>query len=98
MTENTFRRLRSLPLRLACACALVLAAGTRFAAAASPVILTEATTTRAIAVDSVTKMRDPFPLTTPGYTAGADTRTRVMFFVLGLDLLAGEGANALTAD
>ncbi len=100
MSENILRRFRAPLLRLACAsCALLFASSAQQAAlAAAPVILTEATSTRAIAVDAVTKLRDPFPLTTPGYTAGADTRTRIMFFVLNLDLLAGEGANALSAD
>ncbi|MGI9105175.1 MAG: DUF1800 domain-containing protein [Pyrinomonadaceae bacterium] len=100
MIENTFRRLRAfLPHVI---CVLLLVAGAprvAFAAATSaPVILTEATTTRAIAVDALTKLRDPFPLTTPGFTAGGDRRTRVMFFVLNLDLLAGEGTNSLLAD
>jgi len=98
MIELTPCRFRAPLLRLAFACALLCAAGALDATSAAPLILTEATTTRAIAVDAVTKLRDPFPLTTPGFTAGADTRTRVMFFVLNLDLLAGEGANALTAD
>lgn len=101
MCKNTLRRFRASLLRFACACTLLLTAGAHHAAhaaASGPVILTEATSTRAIAVDSVTKLRDPFPLNTPGYTVGADTRTRVMFFVLNLDLLAGEKANALTVD
>ncbi|HJR06519.1 MAG TPA: DUF1800 domain-containing protein [Pyrinomonadaceae bacterium] len=101
MIQHTLRRRLRAPLvRLACTCVLLLfAAGAHLAAyAATPVIVTEATSTRAVAIDAVTKLRDPFPLTTPGFTAGADTRTRVMFFVLNLDLLAGEGANALTAE
>jgi uncharacterized protein (DUF1800 family) len=98
MIEITPYRFRAPLRRFALLCALLCAAGALAAASAAPVILTEATTTRAIAVDAVTKLRDPFPLHTPGFTAGADTRTRIMFFVLNLDLLAGEGANALTAD
>lgn len=98
MTETTPSRKRASLRRFALLCAILCAAGALCAASAAPVILTEATTTRAVAVDAVTKLRDPFPLTTPGFTAGADRRTRVMFFVLNLDLLAGEGANALTAD
>lgn len=99
MIEFTLRRSRRRAPLLQLACALLfVSAASHSAFAAAPVILTEATTTRAIAVDAVTKFRDPFPLTTPGYTAGADTRTRIMFFVLNLELLAGEGANALTAD
>lgn len=96
MIESTLRRFRAPLLQLGCA--LLFAFAACHSAFAAPVILTEATTTRAIAVDAVTKFRDPFPLHIPGYTAGADTRTRIMFFVLNLDLLAGEGANALTAD
>lgn len=84
--------------RLAFACALVCAAGAFSSTQAAPVILTETATTRAIAVDAVTKLRDPFPLNIPGHTVGANTRTRIMFFVLNLELLAGEGANALTAE
>ena len=99
MTEITPCRFRASVVRFALLlCAVLCAAGALHTTHAAPVILTEATTTRAIAVDAVTKLRDPFPLTTPGFTAGADARTRVMFFVLNLDLLAGEGANALTAD
>ncbi|HEX8130784.1 MAG TPA: DUF1800 domain-containing protein [Pyrinomonadaceae bacterium] len=98
MIETTPYRFRAPLLRLVVLCAFLCAAGAFRVASAAPVILTEATSTRAIAVDAVTKLRDPFPLTTPGFTVGADTRTRVMFFVLNLDLLAGEGANALTAD
>ncbi|HZH30163.1 MAG TPA: DUF1800 domain-containing protein [Pyrinomonadaceae bacterium] len=98
MTETIPYRFRVSFLRLALVCALVCATGALCSASAAPVILTEATSTRAIAVDAVTKMRDPFPLNTPGFTVSADRRTRVMFFVLNLDLLAGEGANALTAD
>ncbi|HEX8458550.1 MAG TPA: DUF1800 domain-containing protein [Pyrinomonadaceae bacterium] len=96
MIETTPCRFRSPFSRLAFACALVCAAFS--VAAAAPVILTETETTRAIAVDTVTKLRDPFPLYTPGFTVGANTRTRVTFFVLNLELLAGEGANALTVD
>jgi uncharacterized protein (DUF1800 family) len=63
-----------------------------------PIVLTDENSTRAIAVDSLTRMRDPFPVSSSSFVASADTRTRVLVFVLNLDLLAGEGANALTAD
>lgn len=63
----------------------------------APVVLTEPNSTRAIAVDSVAKMRDPFTINSPGLV-GSDRRTRVIFFVLNLDLLAGEGAKALSVD
>jgi uncharacterized protein (DUF1800 family) len=48
-------------------------------------------------MEAVTLRREPFPLTMP-VPFSADTRNRIVFFVMNLDLLAGEGANALTAD
>jgi len=66
-------------------------------AAGGPTILTEPNSTRAIAVESVTFRRDPFSLTMP-VPYSPDTRNRIVFFVMNLDLLAGEGANALTVD
>jgi glucose/arabinose dehydrogenase len=61
-----------------------------------PVLLTEANSDRAIALDSVTMFRDPFPLTNP-FNFSADGRTRVSFFALNLDLLTGETVAAVTA-
>jgi uncharacterized protein (DUF1800 family) len=66
-------------------------------AATGPVILTEPASTRAIALESVTSRKEPFSLTMP-VPFSADSRTRIIFFVMNLDLLAGEGINALTAD
>ncbi|MCA1616733.1 MAG: DUF1800 domain-containing protein [Acidobacteria bacterium] len=100
MTENRFslfnaRAARPLVVRAACALALLCCAAA--VAAAAPVIITENNSTRAIAVDAVTKLRDPFSTTSPGFV-GSDERTRVQFFVMNLELLAGEGANALSVD
>lgn len=99
MTDNKFLSPRARVSRLAARS--VFALGCLFACAAlagaAPVILTENNSTRAIAVDALTKMRDPFTITSPGFV-GADRRTRVMFFVMNLDLLAGEGVGALSAD
>ena len=61
-----------------------------------PVLLTEANSNLAIAIDSVTMFRDPFPLTNP-FNFSADGRTRVSFFALNLDLLPGETMSAVTA-
>ena len=89
---------RTLPARaLAFVRAAVVLLALAPAAAAAPVILTERDSTRAVAFDALTKMRDPFTIAQPGFV-GSDRRTRVMFFVLNLELLAGEGASALTAD
>src|SRR6266496_1718789 len=63
----------------------------------TPVLLSEATSTRAIAFESVTMRPEPFPVTS-SVAFSADTRTRVAIFAMNLDLLAGEGASAFTAD
>jgi uncharacterized protein (TIGR03437 family) len=61
-----------------------------------PALLTEENTDRAIALDSVTFMRDPFPLTTPS-NFSLDQRTRIMLFAIGLELMPGEDASVVTA-
>ena len=61
-----------------------------------PVIATEANTDVAIALDSPTMVRDPFPLTNPWNLSG-DGRTRVMFFVTNLDLAPNENSSAVVA-
>src|SRR5437868_8821895 len=101
MMEITSCRCAARAVRLFALGALLLLCGFRQAASAQtrqPIIITDANSTRAIALESLSRMRDPFPVTTVSFVAGADTRTRVLFFVLNLDLLPGEGANALTAD
>ncbi|HET9525163.1 MAG TPA: PQQ-dependent sugar dehydrogenase [Pyrinomonadaceae bacterium] len=62
----------------------------------APLIVTETNSDLAIALDSVTMMRDPFPLTTL-FNLSTDGRTRLMLFVMNLDLLAGENSSAVTA-
>lgn len=63
---------------------------------APPTLLTEENTNRAIALDTVTFMRDPFPLTNP-YNFSPDQRTRIMLFAIGLELMPGEDASVVTA-
>jgi len=60
------------------------------------VLLTEQNSDLAIALDSVTFVRDPFPLTTV-FNFSADHRTRIMLFGMNLNLLPGENASAVTA-
>jgi hypothetical protein len=60
-------------------------------------LLTQANSTRAIALDSVTGCSEPFPLTEP-VLFGIDGRTRVMLFATNLNLNPGENAAAVTAD
>ena len=66
-------------------------------ASAAPLLLTQANSTRGIAVDSVTEKSEPFPLT-ERVAFGGDGRTRVMLFATNLTLLAGEDASAVTAE
>jgi len=61
-----------------------------------PKLLTEEGTGRALALDSVTWMREPFLVLTP-YDYGSDKRTRVMLFVIDLDLTSTENSPVVTA-
>ena len=63
---------------------------------AAPTLLTEGNTNRAIALDSVTFLRDPLPLVT-GNNFSLDQRTRVTLFALGLDLSSVEDISVVTA-
>ncbi|HEX8774717.1 MAG TPA: hypothetical protein VF735_14190 [Pyrinomonadaceae bacterium] len=63
----------------------------------SPILLTEENRPgRAVALDSVTFMRDPFPVVTM-QNFSQDHRTRVILFALDLDLDPGEAASAISA-
>jgi CSLREA domain-containing protein len=55
----------------------------------APVLLTEENTNHVIALDSVTQVRDPFPLAT-ARNFSADQHTRVSLFVWRLGLLPGD--------
>jgi len=61
-----------------------------------PTILTEENTGRAIALDSVTLMRDPFPIVTR-QNFSLDGHTRIMLFAVNLNLMTGEDASIVTA-
>lgn len=61
------------------------------------ILISEETSTRAIAVDSVTQQHEPFSTMSP-VRWGVDSRTRIMIFVMGLNLQPGEGPTAVTAD
>jgi hypothetical protein len=61
-----------------------------------PVLLTEANSERAIALESVTLSRDPFPLVTE-HNFSPDKRTRIIFLATNVDLIASENLSALTA-
>ena len=63
---------------------------------AAPTLVTEQNTNRARALDSVTFMRDFFPVTNL-INFSLDQRTRVMLFAVGLELLPGEDISVVTA-
>jgi hypothetical protein len=63
----------------------------------APILISEETTTRAIALDSVLWLREPFRLDSP-VPWRPDRRTRVMLFAMNLDLLDGEDFSVVTAD
>jgi hypothetical protein len=79
-------------------CLLLIMCGTHDSTAAGgPVLISEAVSRRAIALDSVTWKSEPFPLAQP-VLFGSDARTRIMLFATNLDLLPNENASAVTAE
>src|ERR1044071_2567718 len=109
MTEHLFPRAYARLARwlsaAVCLSALGSAAGAQSLPQGSPVLLTEGTgqTTRGVAYEAIPSRSEPFPVVSPvNWNADKsntrDQQTRVMLFATGLVLLAGEGANALTAD
>jgi hypothetical protein len=79
-------------LMLVCALPLLTTAQMR-----PPVLISEQTSTRAIAFESPTFFREPFSLTSP-FSWSADRRTRVMLFALNISLQPGENASAVTVE
>jgi uncharacterized protein GlcG (DUF336 family) len=91
------RRLLVAALAVAAAALLCAPARRGTAQALSPVLISQAGSTRAVALESVTRVPEPFALTSP-VRFGTDARTRVMFFAMNLHLAPGEDASAVTAD
>jgi hypothetical protein len=77
-------------------CASAVPTSLAFAQTAAPLLVAEEGTETAVAVEPVTRARDPFPVT-QAIPFGADARTRVMLFAQNVQLLPGETASALTA-
>jgi len=61
-----------------------------------PKLLADRTTGRAAALDSVTLMSEPFPVVS-AQNFSSDQRTRMNLFAYNLELKAGEGLSAITA-
>jgi uncharacterized protein GlcG (DUF336 family) len=67
------------------------------AQATRPTLISHADSTRALAFESVTRLREPFT-TTVQLKFGSDSATRIMLFAINLQLQPGETASAVTAD
>jgi hypothetical protein len=79
-------------------CVCLLALAPCVAAQAPPlVLLSESTSTRAVALESITFTREPFPLDSL-ISWSPDRRTRVVLFALNLQLPAGEDLSNIAAD
>jgi uncharacterized protein GlcG (DUF336 family) len=84
----------------ACACLLLLLSDRNVrqpthAQGNKVTLISEETSTRAVAVESITQTREPFAMTSP-VSWSSDNRTRIMLFAMGMQ--AGENASAVTAD
>jgi len=66
------------------------------APATPPLLLTDISSNRAVALHSDLFTRDPFKVTSP-LNFSSDQRTRVILFALNVNLLSGETASAITA-
>ncbi|HSL53518.1 MAG TPA: PQQ-dependent sugar dehydrogenase, partial [Pyrinomonadaceae bacterium] len=60
-----------------------------------PMLISEPGSDSAVALDSVTMVRDPFPLTNI-FNFSADQRTRLMLFGMNMALMDGENSSAVT--
>lgn len=69
----------------------------RAASPKAPTLLSQTTSTRAIALESVSFKGEPFPLTS-SVQFSSDPRTRVCIFAMNVELLPGEGLNAFSAE
>lgn len=63
----------------------------------APVLLRELNSPKAVALDSVSMLRDPFPVDST-HNLSSDTRTRLMLFASNVELMAGENASVITAE
>jgi uncharacterized protein GlcG (DUF336 family) len=96
-SHATNRRLLLASLALAFVASLCAPSRRSSAQSASPVLVSEAGSTRAVALDATTRVREPFALDSP-VRFGSDARTRLVLFAMNLHLAAGEAASSVTAD
>ena len=88
-------RLFSYSFLLVLICGVVSA--TSAATNKKPVLISQTSSTRAIALECATMRAEPFPLTS-SVNYSSDNRTRICIFAMDLELLPGEGANAFSSD
>jgi uncharacterized protein GlcG (DUF336 family) len=103
-TTRTSRRTLATRLLLACCLMAALLAGditplkqTSSAQATRPILVSEETSTRALALDSMTQQREPFALNMP-VAFSSDNRTRITLYAMHLALQPDETASAVTGD
>ena len=104
MTNRAFA-LRKRSISMLCAGLVVFAGGLFSAVPAapqiSPTLISTSTTTRAVALESVTMHAEPFSLSSEGNFNAGDPRTRIEIYCMNLDFLAGEtsiSGNILVGD
>ncbi|MEK6336497.1 MAG: DUF1800 family protein [Acidobacteriota bacterium] len=101
MSKSAFA-LRKRVARGLCASLAVLVCGAFISASAaqtSPLLFSVSdTSTRAVALETVSMTAEPFSLNAGANFNPNDPRTRISLFCMNLDLLAGEGVNALSVD
>ncbi|HEX7318081.1 MAG TPA: heme-binding protein [Pyrinomonadaceae bacterium] len=96
-TSSAKRALLIACVALVCVAALSAPARRGAAQALSPVLVSQAGSTRAVALEAVTRVPEPFAPTAP-VRFGDDERTRLVLFAMNLHLAPGEDASVLTAD
>ena len=105
-SHRSLRRRSSLRLRpfvVACVCLAALAAGLLISQPKSSaqntrlILISEADSTRAIALESVTRMKEPFTANAHHFLS-ADQRTRIQLFVLNLEPFADLSALQAVAE
>lgn len=96
-TPSAKRALLLAAVLLACFAALSTPARRGAAQSASPVLVSQGGSTRAVALEASTRVPEPFAPTTP-VRFGPDDRTRLLLFAMNLRLAPGEEASAVTAD
>src|SRR5215212_4182289 len=96
-TSSAKRALLFAAVLLACGAALSAPARRGAAQSASPVLVSQAGSTRAVALEASTRVPEPFAPTAP-VRFGSDERTRLMLFAMNLHLAPGEDSAAVTAD